>query len=214
MGIRMHDIWPFFLLLCLSSGFLYCMPVRAQERSTPVLALKTNLLFDAALMPNVEVEVPLGGRWSVAGEYMFPWWRLGGDKYCLQILAGGLESRCWLGSRNIGRGHHVLAGHFLGLYAGGGKYDLQWKENGYQGEFFIAAGASYGWSTRIGRCLNLEFSIGLGILRTQYRHYQPQDNYQTLMWQDSGTYTWFGPTKAKISLVWLLERRNRKGGRK
>ncbi len=101
-----------------------------------------------------------------------------------------------------------------GLYAGGGKYDLQWKENGYQGEFFIAAGASYGWSTRIGRCLNLEFSIGLGILRTQYRHYQPQDNYQTLMWQDSGTYTWFGPTKAKISLVWLLERRNRKGGRK
>lgn len=54
------------------------------------------------MMPNVEIEVPIGKRWSVNGEYMFPWWLLDGDKYSLQILTGGLEGRYWLGSRKTG----------------------------------------------------------------------------------------------------------------
>lgn len=182
----------------------------------PLFALKTNLLFDAALMPNIEIEVPIGHRWSVNGEYMFPWWLFEGDKYSLQILMGGLEGRYWLGSRANRESRDVLTGHFLGLYAGGGKYDLQWKANGYQGEFFIAAGISYGYARKIARNLRLEFNIGIGVLRTDYRHYHARDNYQTLLWQENGKYTWFGPTKAKISLVWLLSRKVKvqKGGAK
>ena len=178
----------------------------------PLFALKTNMLFDAALMPNVEIEVPIGKRWSVNGEYIFPWWLLKNNRYCLEILSGGLEGRYWLGNPLKRERREVLTGHYVGLYAGGGKYDLQWKEKGYQGEFFIAAGISYGWATRIARNLHLEFSIGIGLLRTNYRHYHAQDNYQTLMWQENGKYTWFGPTKAKVSLVWLLNRRVKKGG--
>lgn len=181
-------------------------------RRRPLFALKTNVLFDAALMPNIEIEVPIGKRWSVNGEYMFPWWLLKSDRYCLEILSGGLEGRYWLGSTRSREHREALTGHFVGLYAGGGEYDLQWKENGYQGEFFIAAGLSYGWATRIARNLHLEFNIGIGLLRTNYRHYHAQDNYRTLMWQENGNYTWFGPTKAKISLVWLLNRKVKKGG--
>lgn len=180
----------------------------------PLFAVKTNLLFDAALIPNVEIEVPIGStnRWSINGEYMFPWWLLDGDKYSLQILTGGLEGRYWLGSRENRMNREVLTGHFLGLYAGGGKYDLQWKENGYQGEFFIAAGISYGYAHEIARNLRLEYNIGIGLLRTDYRHYHARDNYRTLLWQENGKYTWFGPTKVKISLVWLLNRKVKKGG--
>lgn len=187
--------------------------VRVTEKR-PLFAVKTNLLFDAALMPNVEIEVPIGStnRWSVNGEYMFPWWLLDGDKYSLQILTGGLEGRYWVGSRENRMNREVLTGHFLGLYAGGGKYDLQWKENGYQGEFFIAAGISYGYAHEIARNLRLEYNIGIGLLRTDYRHYHARDNYQTLLWQENGKYTWFGPTKVKISLVWLLNRKVKKGG--
>lgn len=187
--------------------------VRVTEKR-PLFAVKTNLLFDAALMPNIEIEVPIGStnRWSVNGEYMFPWWLLDGDKYSLQILTGGLEGRYWLGSRENRMNREVLTGHFLGLYAGGGKYDLQWKENGYQGEFFIAAGISYGYAHEIARNLRLEYNIGIGLLRTDYRHYHARDNYQTLLWQENGKYTWFGPTKVKISLVWLLNRKVKKGG--
>lgn len=184
----------------------------ASPHHRPLFALKTNLLFDAALMPNVEIEVPIGNRWSVNGEYMFPWWLMDGDKYSLQILAGGLEGRYWLGSRKNRMNREVLTGHFLGLYAGGGKYDLQWDTNGYQGEFFIAAGISYGYAHKIARNLHLEFNIGIGLLRTDYRHYHARDNYKTLLWQENGKYTWFGPTKAKISLVWLLNRKAKKGG--
>ena len=213
LSIMPHTIETDTLTFLQSGKTMYPQrnPVAASCRRRPLLALKTNLLFDAALMPNVEIEVPVGKRWSVNGEYAFPWWQFDRGKYCMQVLMGGLEGRYWLGSRKSREDREVLTGHFLGLYAGGGKYDLQWGEKGYQGEFFIAAGVSYGWATRIARHLHLEFNIGIGLLRTDYRHYA-RDNYQTLLWQENGKYTWFGPTKAKISLVWLLNRRVKKGG--
>lgn len=214
LSIMSHTIETDTLTFLQSGKTMYPQrnPVAASCRRRPLLALKTNLLFDAALMPNVEIEVPVGKRWSVNGEYAFPWWQFDRGKYCMQVLMGGLEGRYWLGSRKSREDREVLTGHFLGLYAGGGKYDLQWGEKGYQGEFFIAAGVSYGWATRIARHLHLEFNIGIGLLRTDYRHYHARDNYQTLLWQENGKYTWFGPTKAKISLVWLLNRRVKKGG--
>lgn len=187
-------------------GFLPA-PIHAPRKT--FLALKTNLLFDAALIPNVELEVPIGKRFSVAGELMFPWWLIDNNKYCLQVLAGGLEARCWLGNR---KNKYALTGHFAGFYAGGGKYDLQWKEEGYQGEFFIAAGISYGYAHKIARNLRLEYSLGIGLLRTGYRHYHMRQNYKTLLWQNNGNYTWLGPTKAKVSLVWILNRKMKKGG--
>lgn len=214
LSIMPHTIETDTLTFLQSGKTMYPQrnPVAASCRRRPLLALKTNLLFDAALMPNVEIEVPVGKRWSVNGEYAFPWWQFDRGKYCMQVLMGGLEGRYWLGGRKSREDREVLTGHFLGLYAGGGKYDLQWGEKGYQGEFFIAAGVSYGWATRIARHLHLEFNIGIGLLRTDYRHYHARDNYQTLLWQENGKYTWFGPTKAKISLVWLLNRRVKKGG--
>ena len=193
-------------------------PVYTKERDSstpprmkraPLLAVKTNLLFDAALMPNIEVEVPIGKHFSLNGELMCPWWLMDGDKYCMQVLMGGLEGRYWLGSPRSRMNREVLTGHFLGLYAGGGKYDLQWKKNGYQGEFFIAAGVSYGYTQKIARNLRLEYNIGIGLLRTDYRHYHARDDYQTLLWQENGKYTWIGPTKLKISLVWMLTKRKR-----
>lgn len=178
-----------------------------KSRRRPLFALKTNLLFDAALMPNIELEIPIGKRWSLNAEYMFPWWRINDDRYCLQVLMGGLEGRYWLGKREK---REVLTGHFMGLYAGGGKYDLQWNTNGYQGEFFIAAGLSYGYAHSIARNLRLEYNIGVGMLRTNYRHYHARDNHRTLLWQENGEYTWLGPTKLKISLVWLISRKTKK----
>lgn len=178
-----------------------------KSRRRPLFAVKTNLLFDAALMPNIELEVPIGKRWSLNGEYMFPWWLINDDRYCLQILMGGLEVRYRPGRRS---GRDVLTGHFIGLYAGGGKYDLQWDKNGYQGEFFIAAGVSYGYAHSIARNLRLEYNIGIGMLRTDYRHYHSRDNHRTLLWQENGEYTWLGPTKLKISLVWLITGKNKK----
>jgi hypothetical protein len=183
-----------------------------RRASRPLFALKTNLLFDLAISPNIELELPLGRRerWSLNAEWIFPWWLIDHDKYCLQLLSGGLEARYWLGKRMNRR---ALTGHFFGFYAGGGKYDLQWEEKGYQGEFYIASGISYGYALPIARNLNLEFCIGIGLLQTNYKHYRTINDYHTLLWQSNGSYTWFGPTKAKISFVWVLGRKVKGGER-
>ena len=39
-----------------------------------------------------------------------------------------------------------LTGHFVGLYAEGGIYDFQWKGDGYRGDYYGAAGVTYGLS--------------------------------------------------------------------
>lgn len=63
-----------------------------------MLALKNNLLYDLALAPNIEVELPLGKRWSLNVEYKCPWWSDSGCNFCYQLLSGGTEARYWLGT--------------------------------------------------------------------------------------------------------------------
>ena len=67
--------------------------------SKTVLAVKNNLLYDLALAPNLEVEIPVGKRWSLNAEYKCPWWLNSKHDFCYQLLSGGVEGRCWLGNR-------------------------------------------------------------------------------------------------------------------
>lgn len=174
-------------------------------------ALKTNLLYDLLLTPNVELEVPIKDRFSVAGEWIFPWWTTKDNGYALQVLSGQLEGRYWFGDR---ANKSQLTGWFASLYAGGGLYDLQWKNNGYQGEFYIASGLGGGYAHTINRKGNLrmEYSLGFGYLKTNYRYYEGVENNTFLVWQHNGNYTWVGPTKAKVSLVWFIDWQ--RGGRR
>ncbi|MGL5228744.1 MAG: DUF3575 domain-containing protein, partial [Bacteroidales bacterium] len=59
------------------------------------VALKTNLLFDAVTALNLEVEVPVAKRFSIAGEWIFPWWLWENKQNCLEVLSGNLEARYW-----------------------------------------------------------------------------------------------------------------------
>lgn len=187
----------------------------------PLFALKTNLLFDLASAVNFEIEIPIGKHWSIAGEYIFPWWLWENKQYCLQTLSGSLEARYWLGNREE---RPLLTGWFLGAYAGAGYYDIEWASKGYQGEFYIASGLSGGFAHGLNKSgsLRMEYSLGFGYLSTKYREYNPiygpdfglEDKW-FLIRQKSGNYTWIGPTRAKISLVWMINSGyKRKGGSK
>lgn len=175
-------------------------------------AVKTNLIYDLATAVNLELEFPLGDRFSLALEDDFPWWNWGpnGKKFCFQIWNMGVEPRWWF-IRDERRDY--LTGHFLGVYGMSGKYDLQWDTRlCYQGEFW-SAGLSYGYALPLGRRTNLEFSLSIGYLRSGYRHYQPDEDYEHLYrdYPGSGKVTWVGPTKAKISLVIPLGRDSHTG---
>lgn len=176
--------------------------VDGKEDSRILLAVKNNLLYDLALAPNVEVEIPVGKRWSLNAEYKCPWWLNNSHEFCYQLLSGGVEARIWLGER---LGSRVLSGHFLGVYAEGGIYDFQFKGDGYQGKYYGASGVTYGYAKRVARHLSFEFSLGIGYLTTEYRKYTPYEG--DIVWTKSGRYNFIGPTKAKVSLVWLITKR-------
>lgn len=173
-------------------------------KNETILAVKNNLLYDLALAPNIEVEIPMGRRWSLNTEYKCPWWLNSKHNFCYQLLSGGVEGRCWLGDR---RKHKRLTGHFVGLYAEGGIYDFQLQSDGYQGKYYGAAGVVYGYARQLARHFSIEFSLGIGYLTTEYKKYTPYEG--DIIWANSGRYNFIGPTKAKVSLVWLITKRRR-----
>lgn len=182
--------------------------VEEQTEVKNLVALKTNLLFDAIAAVNVGVEIPFGTRYSLDASWTFPWYLPKSWDWCYQLLWGDVEGRYWLGERTR---DNRLKGHFVGLYAGAGLYDFQWRStDGYQGEFFIAAGLSYGYAMELAksRC-RLEFEIGLGYLQSNYRHYfhitDPEGNETLIRDKVSGRFGYWGPTKAKVSLVVPIE---------
>lgn len=175
----------------------------------PLFALKTNLLYDAMTALNIEVEIPIGQRWSIAAEYIFPWWLSDRKQHCLQSLSGYIEGRYWFGDRTNRR---QLTGWFAGVYTGGGYYDVEWNNKGYQGEFCISIALSGGYAHQIGRNLSMEYSLGIGYMRTPYREYASaicSDGVQRLIKQRSDTFNWVGPTRIKVSLVWMINSKKR-----
>lgn len=176
----------------------------------PLFAVKTNLIYDAITAINIELEIPIKEKWSIAAEWICPWWVTKDNAYAIEVLSGQVEGRYWFGDRT---NRLQLTGWFAGLYVGGGLYDLQWNDDGYQGEFYIAAGLSGGYAHTINKKGNLrmEYSLGLGYLNTDYRYYEGRLDNKYLVWQYDGRYTWLGPTKAKVSLVWMIH--NRRGGK-
>jgi len=174
-----------------------------------ILAIKTNLLFDVATLINIGVEVPIGNRWSVVGEYYFPWWKIASKNITIQCIAGMVEGRFWFGKRET---MQRLTGFHAGVYAGAGYYDFQLGGDGIQGELFLLGGLSGGYSHTIGKYLRLDYSLGVGYLRTDYRPYKPATSSEygdikarIYPWSQRRQ-TWIGPTQAQVSLVWMLDR--------
>ncbi len=196
-------------------------PVAEEEDTKTILALKTNLLYDALSWLNFSVEVPIGDRFSALYYHQFPWWTWGkaNNEYCMRFLSIGAEGRWWFKpmprektEKRIKRDR--LMGHFLGVYAESGKWDFERKRDiCYQGEHW-SAGFSYGYAMPIGKRLNLELSLSVGYASIAYRGYTPSEDYE-ILWRDPekvGRWHYFGPTKAQVSLVLPFIVKVKKGG--
>ena len=192
----------------------YQLPYKSktiEEQRKIILALKSNLLYDALSLANFSIEVPFGGdKFSMLYYHQFPWWTWGqaDNEYCTRFLSIGGEARWWFKSKN------TLQGHFLGAYAESGKYDFEYQRKiCYQGEFY-SAGLSYGYAMPIGDRFNLEFSVSAGYASVPYRGYIPSEDYE-ILWRDPnkvGRLHYFGLTKAQISLVLPISVKTQKGG--
>lgn len=166
------------------------------------VALKTNLLYDVLSAVNFSVEFPIGERFSIEVQDIFPWWNWGphGNKYAMQYLSVGPEFRWWF-SRTDDRKY--LTGHWVGLYAHAGKYDFQRDKDICRQNKFFSTGLSYGYSMPICSWLNMEFTVSVGYARMKFQHYQPSDDYENLYKDkyNSGKMDYFGPTKLGVTLT-------------
>lgn len=173
--------------------------------------IKTNMLYDVATVPNLGIEIPIGERWSVGADWMYAWWKNDRRHRYLRISGGSLEVRRWFPTRR--HAGSLLTGHHVGLYGQMLTYDLEWGGKGYLGDKWSwGAGVAYGYSHPVGKRLNIDFTIGVGYQQGEYMTYHPEDD--CYVWDATHNRKWFGPTKAEISLVWFIGRRDGKGGSK
>ena len=174
------------------------------------LAFKTNMLYDLAMTPNVGVEFHLGKNWSLGANWGYAWWKYDPKALYWRTYGGEIDLRKYFGKQAKAR---PLSGHHLGIYAQGVTYDFCLGHTGILSDLSYGGGLEYGYSVPVSRTLNIDFGIGVGYLGGEYKVYDPIDNHY--VWRETRQRHWFGPTKAEISLVWLIGNKAfRKGGAK
>ena len=178
---------------------------RGIQYKTSSWYIKSNLVYDALLMPSLEVEYRFNESWSAAVEGNIAWWHNDGKHQCYQLATIIPEARWWFKPQGDRRGHYV------GIFGGGGWYDLENKKTGYKGTGGMV-GISYGYMFPVGKYLAFEAGAGVGYMHAKYEEYYPIEGHY--VYQQTSRTNFFGPLKLKFALVWNIGRWLEKGGNK
>lgn len=178
-----------------------------QELYSQKVAVKSNLLSDFWLNPNLGLEVGLAPKWTLEVDGQFNAWTLSNNKRWKHwAVQPGV--RYWLCDR--------FGGHYFGAYMHGGQYnagginvnvnflgtDFRKLENTrYQG-WFVGGGVSYGHAFMLSRHWNLETEIGIGYSYTHYDRFRCAGCGKKI--ETNKPHHYVGPTKAAINLVYLF----------
>lgn len=181
------------------------------------MALKTNLLYDVAAIPNIGAEFYVGKNLTIGADWMYGWWDVDKRHRYWRAYGGNIVARWWFGSRAQEK---PLTGHHIGVFGGIVTYDFEFGHEGYMGgkpggtlwdRCNQVAGIEYGYSLPLGRRLNMDFTIGLGYMGGKYIKYKPENS--RYVWESTHRLSWWGPVKAEVSLVWLIGRGNYNTGK-
>ncbi len=171
------------------------------------LALKTNLLYDAAATINAGVEIGLSPRWSFDMSGNYNAWTLK-EGTCWKHWMVQPELRFWACDR--------FSGQFVALHAIAGQYNFGGIENNikilhndfsvlkdyrFQG-FAMGGGIAYGYAWILGRHLNLEAEIGVGYIYTTYDKFNCVGCGKRVLTGQPAHFV--GPTKAAINFVYVF----------
>ncbi len=172
------------------------------------VAIKTNVLSDAFLNPNLGLEVALNKKWTIEAEGELNLWTLSHGKRWKHWMVQP-EARYWFCEK--------FMGHFLGLHLHAGQYNMggfngwyhmlgtdarKLKDERYEG-WFLGAGVSYGYDFVLSKHWNLEGELGLGWSYTKYDTY-PTCSVCGSKIQSKRVHNYVGPTRLAINLVYLF----------
>ena len=199
----------FAVLLC-STAFAKAGESReytARQTDHSFVAFKTNLLYDAVLVPNLGVEINVYNNWTIYGDLMYAGWSLPSRHVYWDLFGTQFGIRKYFG--RIAK-ERSFSGHHAGIYGQALAYDLQAGNIGQQTPTInVGGGVEYGYSFPITLGLNIDVELGIGYIDGKYYEYVVEDAHNT--WRGTVKRSWFGPTKASVSLVWQIKsKRNKK----
>lgn len=190
-------------MLCL---VFCCCSINAQESKK--VALKTNLLYDAAASANIGLEFSLARNWSLDISGNLNVWSFKNGKRWKHWLAQP-EVRYWFCGN---MGGHFLAFHALGGQYNVGKVDLDFlsflgenfkdfKDYRHQG-WYGGGGIGYGYSWMLGKHWNLEVELAVGYIYTKYDLFECADCGRKIKSGLSNNY--IGPTKLAFDVCYVF----------
>lgn len=177
------------------------------------LFFTTNMLYDAALTPNIGVGINVAERVTVLADWMYARWNNRDKRRYWRIYGGDLEVRYRIGPHRKGS---PLGGHYVGAYGSIACYDFQ-AGRSHTGvlsdKYNYAVGVSYTYTLPLSARLNIDFNLGIGYLWGTYKKHRPIDDCD--VWLSTHKLGWIGPTRIGVTLVWLVGndvKNDRKGG--
>ena len=161
--------------------------------------VRSNLLYDAALLPNLGIEAGLSDHWTGVLNATGNWINIG-KKTNWKMLTADVEGRYWLKAKPYADNRK---GHHLGLYGAVYHYDMSLGNTRQKDSFSYGGGISYGYAFPIGWNLSLDVGIGIGYIGGKYDEYKwSGDAWE---WQARKMRHYVGPTKAEAALVWHFD---------
>lgn len=169
------------------------------------VAIKTNLLSDAALNINAGVEVGLAPHWTLDLSGQYNGWKVDGRRWKNWLAQP--EARYWFCDRFA---KHFLGFHGIGLGYNWGNLDMnfkflgtdfsQLKDNRFQG-WGAGAGIAYGYAWIINRHWNIEAELGVGWIYLKYDKFECQNCGKKI---GEGHHNYVGPTKLAVNLEYIF----------
>nr|WP_041579578.1 DUF3575 domain-containing protein [Bacteroides helcogenes] len=167
--------------------------VLADLKATPyTLALRANLLRWATLTPDLGVEWRINRNVGILvnGSRTSWSWDNKNRRYALWRVSP--EVRYYIGKEKRA---------YLGAMYRFGEFNYKLGDTGKQGDL-QGGGITGGWQLPLSRALAIDFSLGLGYIRTDYDEYVVIDGVRVK--QGSESKNRWGPVSAGVTLMWKL----------
>ena len=164
----------------------------APSSSGRYLGVKTNIAAWVGTIMNVAADVQVSEHFSVELPVLWCPWHIS-SKHAIKTFILQPEARYWLAKPGTG--------HFFGVHAHVGWFNVKWNRDRYQDTDrpLLGAGISYGYLLPFNEHWAGEFTLGAGYANLRYDTYYNMDNGARI---DTRTKNYWGITRVGLSVVY------------
>ena len=197
------------ILACVLTGMSMASAQNRTERTTELtpdagilggmvplkyIAVKTNLLYDAAAILNIAAEVGVNNHLSAEIPISWSFWDMETDRG-LRIVALQPGIRYYL--------DRIGTGHAFGTDISLAWYNLKYRRHRYQdtGRPLLGLGINYSYTLPLTPNWKAEFLLGIGYFNTKYNTYYNISDGARI---STRVRNYFGPTRMGITLIYSL----------